>query len=342
MSDWRQPQWVVSRGEDARALSGARVTRTLLAMSLLILSAAAHAAGPQGPPKTSGRRVALTFDDIPGVAFPRGARCSGAKARQWNGKLITALKKQKVPALALVVDGNLCESERKHLSKIYGDWLAAGFELGNHTFSHRDFNRQPLEWFQEDIIRGEATIAPLLAAKGTRVRYFRHPMLRSGTELAKKRALEDFLHARGYTIAPVTIDNEEYIYAHAYVNALERGDQELQSRVVKDYIRHMEEMFAFNEKLSMETLGYEVPQILLLHMNALNADHIDKLLAMVRRRGYRFVTTAEALTDPAYAVRDTYIGPRGLSWLQRWAITKGAKPRPEPAASPWIAKLVAP
>jgi hypothetical protein len=32
-----------------------------------------------------------------------------------------------------------------------------------------------------------------------------------GLDLAKRRAFEAFLAARGYTVAPVTIDNDDYI-----------------------------------------------------------------------------------------------------------------------------------
>ena len=139
----------------------------------------------------------------------------------------------------------------------------------------------------------------------------------------------------------MTIDNEEYIYAQAYAKALNSGDSKLQKRIAVDYVRHMEEMFVFYEKLSKDTLGYEVPQILLVHMNALNANHLADLTAMIRKRNYRIITIGEALKDPAYAIRDTYIGARGLSWIQRWRATKGQPLRPEPEASPWVARLAA-
>ena len=51
------------------------------------------------------------------------------------------------------------------------------------------------------------------------------------------------------------------------------------------------------------------------------------------RRGYQFISLAEALRDKAYSLPDAYTGPVGISWLQRWAITKGGpgtRMRPEP------------
>ncbi|NUO83097.1 polysaccharide deacetylase, partial [candidate division KSB1 bacterium] len=41
------------------------------------------------------------------------------------------------------------------------------------------------------------------------------------------------------------------------------------------------------------------------------------------KRGYAFVSLEEALRDEAYRTEDTYTGPAGISWLQRWAMAQG-------------------
>jgi len=287
--------------------------RALLAVLLLAMPLAA-----------APRRVVFTFDDIPGVQHG-GDRCDLAPL---NRKLVNAIRRNRIPALGLVVESRGC---RDQLAALYSIWLDAGLELGNHTASHRDFNRTPLEEFQRDTIAGEATLRKL----GRKPRYFRYPFLRSGTELAKKRAFEKFLAGRGYVNAPVTIDNDEYIYADAYA----RADAATRQRLAADYVRYMESVFAFYEKFSRDTLGYEPPQILLLHDNQLNADHLDALVAMVRRRGYTIIPIAEALRDPVYARRDAYVGRRGLSWIHRWALDAG-KPAPmQPDVPGWVMDL---
>lgn len=289
------------------------IARALLAVLLFALSADA-----------AQRRVAFTFDDIPGVQHG-GDRCDLVPL---NKKLVSAIVRNRLPALGLVVESRGC---REQLAPIFEIWLDAGLELGNHTASHRDFNVTPLEEFQQDTIAGEATLKQL----GRKIRYFRYPFLRSGTELTKKRAFEDFLAKRGYRNAPVTIDNDEYIYADTYA----RASGETRRKIAADYIRYMDSVFAFYEKLSRDTLGYEPPQILLLHDNTLNADHLDALVAMVRRRGYKAVSIDEALRDPAYARRDAYVGRRGLSWLHRWALDAG-KPAPmQPDVPAWVMEL---
>ena len=48
-------------------------------------------------------------------------------------------------------------------------------------------------------------------------RYFRHPFLHVGQDTSSSAArFEKFLAARGYTVAPVTMDNDDFVYAAAY------------------------------------------------------------------------------------------------------------------------------
>ena len=44
---------------------------------------------------------------------------------------------------------------------------------------------------------------------------------------------------------------------------------------------------------------------------------------MLQKRGYRFISLEEALTDPAYQSADTFTGAAGISWIHRWFLTKG-------------------
>jgi hypothetical protein len=98
----------------------------------------------------------------------------------------------------------------------------------------------------------------------------------------------------------------------------------------------------YYERQSQALLGYALPQVWLLHANALNAVAYAELVAAVRRRGYRAVTLDEALADPAYARPDGYSGRYGPSWLHRWAM---AEQRPkafyagEPEVPRWVLDL---
>ncbi|HUP48162.1 MAG TPA: polysaccharide deacetylase family protein [Thermoanaerobaculia bacterium] len=328
MSFRENPSALTRRFAPPSPASGRGYSLVSLGAALLILLILA------GPPAFASRSVAFTFDDLPGIGG-----CDMASLERLNRKLVAAIRRHGIPAAGLVVESRVCPRQRHRIGKLYEIWLDAGLELGNHTHSHRDLNRTDLAEYQADVLAGEKTLRPLLEARGKPLRYFRHPFLRSGTELPKKRAFEAFLREHGYTILPVTIDNDEYIYAAAYDGALKRGEGELAERLAGDYIRYMESIFAFYERLSRETLGYELPQILLLHVNRLNADHLRPLAEMARRRGYRFVSAGEALRDEAYGREDAYTGARGLSWLQRWAIDDGTRPPLHPEVPGWVMDL---
>jgi len=73
-----------------------------------------------------------------------------------------------------------------------------------------------------------------------------------------------------------------------------------------------------------------IRRVLLLHANRLNADHLERVLAALRLTGAAFIPLRVAVADAAYALPDPYVGPRGLSWLQRWVLARGVTPDSEP------------
>jgi peptidoglycan/xylan/chitin deacetylase (PgdA/CDA1 family) len=281
------------------------------------------------------RQVAVTFDDLPFTGD--GGKTSLSALREFTAKLMATLGAHKVPAVGFVNERKLGrEGEREARVGLLKMWTDAGLELGNHTFAHASFYNTPLAAFQQQVIDGEPVTRSLLAARGMKLRYFRHPYLNTGPDLKTKEAFEKFLTERGYRVAPVTIDNAEWIFAKAYAEALQRGERETAQRVADEYVPYMERMFEFYERMSVELFGREIAQTLLVHANALNADHFGRIIEMMKRRGYSFVTLDQALQDKAYQHHDTYTGATGISWLQRWSITRGQQFTKEPALSPYM------
>lgn len=278
------------------------------------------------------REVAVTFDDLP-------AWGDLEKMTYITRKLLRSITENKVPAVGFVNESQLfVRGETDARISLLRMWLEAGPELGNHTFSHIPIDRNPLDAYKEDVIRGETVTRMLLREKGMKLRYFRHTQLRTGPTAEYKEGLSKFLTERGYTIAPVTIDNQEWVFAAVYSEAKKRGDGETVRRVAEDYVKYMDEVFAFFEKLSREFLGYEVKQTLLLHANEINADHFDDLAAMMKKRGYTFISLENALEDKAYSLPEAQ-AKTGLSWLHRWMLAKGLEMRPEPREPEWVANL---
>ena len=299
-------------------LTGRSVSTTSVLTAGLMLLGVREAAGQRR------REVAVTFDDLPVVAYV--VRTDDARERITDA-LLSAVRRHGVPAIGFVNEGALVSNGSINGRRValLRRWIDAGLELGNHTYSHRGLHRSSLEAYLEDITRGDSVTTVLLRSVGRRPRYFRHPFLHSGRDLETRQTVERFLVDRGYPIAPVTIDNSDYIFASAYEHAVAHADTIGQLRTATAYVSYMEAVFAYYEQQSVALLGRELPQILLLHANLLNADHFDALAGMMARRGYTFVSLDSALADPAYRLNDSYTGPSGISWLHRWALTQGKR-----------------
>jgi peptidoglycan-N-acetylglucosamine deacetylase len=310
--------------------------RICMIVVLICLAAGSlFSAQPQNrpPDEKPGREVAITFDDLP-------ATQGDARMAEINRKLVESITRHKVPAVGFVNESRLSvPGETEARIALLRLWLDAGLELGNHTFSHIQIDSNSLAAYQEDVIRGETVTKRLLQEKGMKLRYFRHTQLRTGPTPEYERELNRFLARRGYTVAPVTINSQEWVYAAAYAAARRYGDRENVERIAREYLKFMEEVFAFFEQLSTDFLGYEVKQTLLLHANELNADHFDALAEMMKQRGYRFISLEEALKDPAYRLPTAHTR-KGLSWLHRWRLAKGLKLSSEPREPEWLNKLI--
>jgi peptidoglycan/xylan/chitin deacetylase (PgdA/CDA1 family) len=281
------------------------------------------------------RQVAVTIDDLPAAA---ANSMSAAAITDMTAKLLAALTQNKVPAVGFVNEKELYYhwGEVDERIKALNMWLDAGLELGNHTFSHTSLNLAGLQEFEESVIQGETVTRLLLAQHNKKLRYFRYPYLDTGRDLQTRREAEAFLVARGYRIAPVTLDAWDWNFAGVYADAKQRGDAALQRELVSSYLSYHAEMFAYEEKLSKDLIGYEPKQILLLHASQLEADHIGELLDMMRKRGYRFITLEDALSDSAYSLPDTFVGEGGTGWIEHWAITRGQPPQGSPVFPPSI------
>lgn len=287
--------------------------------ALLVLGLADRKAAAAAPGRPV-REMAVTFDDLPGVVAPGEGL---PELTAITGKLVRAIVANGIPAVGFVNEGKLAprgtpEPDRVALLE---RWLSAGLELGNHTYSHLDLHKASLEEFEDDVVRGEETTKALLSSRHGRLRYFRHPFLHTGRSLDTRRALEEFLVRRGYRVAPVTLDNSEWIFARAYALAKQRGDAKAAGNVARAYLPYMQAKVEYFERQSVRLFSREIRQILLVHANALNADHFRDLVQRLRARGYAFISLDRALEDPAYASGDTFTGAGGITWLHRWALT---------------------
>src|SRR6476620_7087458 len=280
------------------------------------------------------RQVAITIDDLPAAS---ANTMPTATMTEMTAKLLGTMRDQKVPRVGFVNEKKLYKlgevDERINALKM---WMDYGFELGNHTFAHTSLNKVPLQFWEEEVVRGETVTSMLMAQHNMKLRYLRHPYLDTGRDLETRRQAEAFLAQRGYRIAPITLDAWDWMYAGVYEDAKKRGDTALQDELTRSYLSYSDQVFAYSEQLAKQTIGYEPKQILLLHGNQLEADHIGELLDVMRKRGYRFIPLQDALGDQAYGLPDTYVGEEGTGWIDHWAVSMGKPPQGSPVFPQWV------
>lgn len=274
----------------------------------------------------ASRKMAVGFVALP---MKQNGLPPGASTTELTRQLVTSLSTAKIPAVGFVQGRQLENARDARLGELKM-WRDAGLELGIGTYSHMWYHGASFDDYTADIEKNEAIVKPLLAERNQRLRLFSYPFLNTGKDLAAKQHLEQFLKDRGYSVMPFTIDNDDWFFAKTYDEAATKGDDEIQVKIREAYLPYMQQMITFYEKYSLDLFGREIPQVLLLTPSRLNVDCFPQLVEMIRMRGYRFVTMDEATADPAFQTPDTYTGVTGISWLQRWGISRGWEWREEP------------
>jgi peptidoglycan/xylan/chitin deacetylase (PgdA/CDA1 family) len=252
-------------------------------------------------PFTGERRVAITFDDL-------GATPESADP-ELSRQILAALAREHAP---VAVFANCRALTQAALSP----WQAAGATLGNHTFHHLSIDAGTFAGWWSDV---ESCHRELTHLAGAPVGYFRFPYLRYGAERERRDAAAEHLARLGYRVAHVSAATSEWLLAGYYDTVARIGDAALARDIARAYVEHMVESLAAARSMALEKLGRDVAQITLLHVNRLAADHLPAVLAALREQGFRFVSLADALADPAYAAPDAYVGGCGCSWLARIA-----------------------
>lgn len=249
--------------------------------------------------------IAITFDDLPGV----GALREGETRLEMNHRLLKNLKERGVVATGFVncarIQGN---------DEILKAWLDAGMELGNHTSNHLDINAVDIDEWIEDVHTCDEILRQISVDS---VLFFRYPMLHRGDTIEKRDKGYKALVESGYSIAPVSVDNFDFILSRAYSKAIVNNDIDGQQKIASAYIKHIIDAIMHYQDVARDVCTRGIDHVLLLHVNTLAADHVGKLLDALSVKGFRFISLYEALQDPVYSRKDVYVGRKGLSWLYR-------------------------
>ncbi len=252
-------------------------------------------APPGAAAAASTREVALTFDDLP----VHGPLPQGMTRVDIANSIIRALQAAHAPATYGLVNAKGIEREPSS-APVLQLWHAAGFPLGNHTFSHMDLNANSVEAFEQDIIANEGTLQKY--AGNDDWHWLRFPFLHEGDTPEKHRAIEAFLTAHGYRVAEVTLSFGDYAYNAPYARCLAKNDQAGIEQLKQSYLEGASQSLEQGKTLSNLVFGRDIKHVMLLHIGSFETVMLPQLLELLKQRGFILVTLPEAESDPAYSL----------------------------------------
>ncbi|HEX2677022.1 MAG TPA: polysaccharide deacetylase family protein, partial [Polyangiales bacterium] len=267
-------------------------------LRVLRATSAAHAAqhpSAQIKPHATPIRMAITVDDLPGGG-PEPAGYTHARMVQ---DIVAALQKHHVQYAMGFVVGSMLDGHPDRQAAIDA-WLAAGYQVGSHTYAHSALSEVGLRTYFADIRADEPLLRKLERRAHQHERFFRAPYLDEGASDAERRGLARYLSAHHYHLARASLDFGDWAWADAYNRCEERGDTASQALLSETYVKNAVAYLDWSLAASRQVLGRAAPQVLLLHANLATAKNLDAVLTQYQRAGVRFIPLAEALGDNVY------------------------------------------
>lgn len=238
-------------------------------------------------------QLAFTFDDLPA----HGSLPVGTTRLEIANKIIAALRAAHVPDVYGFVNAADLEKNPADIDVLKA-WRAAGFPLGNHGWSHMNLNQHTAEDWEADVLRDESTIEPLM--KGADYHWFRYPFLAEGDTPEKREAVRKLFLQHGYRIAGVTMSFGDYRWSEPYARCKAKGDAQSIETLKETYLEAADKSIDYYRDLSHQLYGRDIPYVLLMHIGALDAEMLPRLLDLYKSRGFEFVTLQQAESDEFY------------------------------------------
>lgn len=248
---------------------------------------------PKGAPELI--ELAVTVDDLP-VRIAAGSPQTPQQEEAVIKAFLAAFAKESVPSVYGFVNGKRTDEAAARLPLLQA-WRDAGHPLGNHTHSHSRLNE--VEDFLSDIDRGEEVLRRIYGSADERTwKVFRFPNLNEGRG-EKRTQIRNHLDQHGYRVAPVSVDFFDFAYADAYTRCQERKDDRALAKLEADVVTDAVRCLQGSEEATRKQAGRPVKQVLLLHVGALQAKILERLLGEFKRTAKaKFITLDQALEDP--------------------------------------------
>ena len=238
--------------------------------------------------------AALTFDDLPAA----GALPSGMTRTQIATNLAAELNANHLAGTYGFVNASKMQNSPDAQQALH-TWLNAGMNIGSHTWSHPSLTSNTAEAFEHDIVLNEPVLAEYAGARDWH--WFRYPFLWEGDTLDKRHAVRAYLRDRGYKIARVALDFEDYAWNDAYGRCSAKQDATSIDWLKQSYLDAATEYIRLGREEQLIAFGHEIPNVLLLHETAFTTLMLPDLLDLLRKQGFRFTSLPEVEQDSAYA-----------------------------------------
>jgi peptidoglycan/xylan/chitin deacetylase (PgdA/CDA1 family) len=239
------------------------------------------------------QQIAFTWDDLPAhSALPPGqTRVEIARA------IISAMKDAKMPPVYGFVNGIFTEKEPLS-TPVLQEWRTAGLPLGNHTWSHMNLNQNSLADWEADLLKDEPLLKSYMA--GEDWHWLRFPNLAEGDTAEKREGARHFLAEHGYKIAGVTMSFGDYMYNGPYARCVAIGNSAAMQQLEASYLNAADATIDYTRAMSKALYGRDIPYVLLMHVGALDARMLPRLLELYRNRGFSFIRLEQAEQDAFY------------------------------------------
>ena len=243
-------------------------------------------------PRKTAPAIAITIDDLPVHApYP-----PGLTPLQVNRQMIAALKAAHVPVTGFVNAVNVKDADTMEALR---EWRAAGFVLGNHTWSHPHLGELTLDQFEAELTKDEPVLEKF--GGGSDWHWFRYPFLEEGKDEAQRVAMRRVLATHGYRVADVTTGFADWAWTPAYARCAAKRDLAGVAELERLYLSAVEKSIADDRETARLLHGRDIPYVLLMHVSAMSAHMMPKVLRIYREAGYRFISLPEAERDAVYA-----------------------------------------
>lgn len=266
---------------------------TRLAVCLTWAAVVGACASPQPREAGSDLRIAITMDDLP----VHGGLPEGETRTDVSERIVAAFRAAGVPEVYGFINASGVEGDADQEGALRA-WVAAGYPLGNHTWSHRNLNQLSVAEFAAEIDRNEEALRRIEGAGDWK--WFRYPFLAEGNDPAKRDSVRALLAERGYRIAAVTTSFSDYEWNDAYQRCRASGDAAGLAALEEGYLQAVRESIQRARELSQRVHERDVPHVLLTHISPFNARMMPRVLQQYREAGFTFVTLEEAQRDPLF------------------------------------------